>query len=59
MLRLVWPSILLQSVRDCVDTAAETVTASQPLWIVHLCLAKRWRHLSDFDCIVVVHPLVD
>ena len=55
MLRLIWPSILLQSARDC----AETVTASQPLWIVHLCLAKQWRNLSDFDCIVVVRPLVD
>ena len=28
--RLVWPSILLQSARDHVATAAETVTASQP-----------------------------
>ena len=59
VLRLVWPSILLQSVCDRVATAAETVTASRLLWIVHLCLAKRWRHLSDFDCIVVVCPLVD
>ena len=31
MLRLVWPSILLQSARDRVETAAETVTASR-LW---------------------------
>ena len=29
VLRLVWPSILLQSARDRVATAAETVTASR------------------------------
>ena len=33
VLRLVWPSILLQSARDRVATAAETVTASR-LWSV-------------------------
>ena len=32
VLRLVWPSILLQSTRDRVTTAAETVTTSR-LWI--------------------------
>ena len=53
VIRLVWPSILLQYARDRVATAAETVTASRLLWIVHLCLAERWRHLSDFDCIAV------
>ena len=31
VLRLVWPSILVQSVRDSVATAAETVSASR-LW---------------------------
>ena len=31
VLRLVWPSILLQSVHDRVATAAETVTVSR-LW---------------------------
>ena len=59
VLRLEWPSILLQSARDRVATASETVTASRLLWIVHGCLAKRWRHLSDFDCIVVVRHLMD
>ena len=34
VLRLVWPSILLQSARDCVATAAETVNTSRLLWIV-------------------------
>ena len=33
VLRLAWPSIRLQSVRDRVATAAETVTASR-LWSV-------------------------
>ena len=58
VLRLVWPYILLPSARDRVATAAETGTASRLLWIVH-CHAQLWRHLADFDCIVVVRPLVD
>ena len=35
VLRLVLPSMLLQSARDRVATAAETVTVSRLLWIVH------------------------
>ena len=33
VVRLVWPSIMLQAARDRVATAAETVTASRLLWI--------------------------
>ena len=33
--RLIWSSILLQSARDRVATAAGTVTASRLLWIGH------------------------
>ena len=35
LLRLVWPSIQLQSSRDLVAIAAENVPASRLLWIVH------------------------
>ena len=47
VLRLVWPSILLQTARDRVATAAETVTASR-LWSTMSVKQRKYYYKTFF-----------